>query len=295
MWSQERDRERNPYVYTDALLKVVDRIRADRQNDARNYPRDDGKKFTKEDVDADWREAEIVTLHALSNRRRKHVHRYEVLYMAEYFECEDYERNEMLAAAGYPVIPVDLDEDEFDRAMRLLRGTMERHTEPAYIVRRDWTIEEANQSLSRLFDEISGSRYDNFDFRRKNLLELIFDKQQPIRELLRPNWRATAERNLYLFRQANIYFQTTHWYKDRVASTRRLDPTTFDALWKLVHDPCYKPNTRELLGMMYRWERVGLSLRITQVPMCEYPQLWYYLPAQDMATQRVYKELGFLE
>jgi PAS domain-containing protein len=223
--------------------------------------------------------------------------RMDVNEIADYLHCNLKERNDLLMSLGYhPAEPL-LTDEEYRRALDAARRVMNYIPLPAYILTRDWTVQDWNEHILA-FLGWSQEYVSAILPQRLNILHLIFDHRLGMRERLEVRssvWEEMAWRNVYGFINHNILCRYDPWYKELVKEL--LELPDFRRVWLAV--------TRDTVPEQYRYLHIdfttdilapnGKLARFHSIFICNgdlyYPQVAAYIPADD-ESRSIFAELG---
>lgn len=222
-----------------------------------------------------------------------------IMEIADYLECSVEERNRLLRAAGYAPLPPYLEGDALAAILEAAEEILRDVQLPAYVITRDWTIHLVNEALLRLLG-ISEARFQAIPPTSRNIIDMIFDPDQPVRVALDPpqhplEWQRTAIRNVFGFKYANRFCERESWYRRQVEHWSRWPD--FVALWEGV-DPDRAPEAEESpqrFPLYTTWMQspvgpVCVRALFSSIGDDEFPQIVSYLPCGPADRAR-YAEL----
>lgn len=218
------------------LAEIIEKIRLQRKTGVKGKQRA-GKQFSQSELQ---HQAYRGYLNLLYGRVLNPPPRDEVIQIAEYLECTPAERNAILRAAGYAEEEALIAGDSLEAGLARARQVIAYLPFPAFVATRDWGIHDWNPHLLTLY-AITPEEADAVPPERRNVLDLIFDPEFPIRNRLGANdperrhiWRTTALQNIYWFKRNNRLSEEEPWYQKVVS--RLTDLPDFAELWEQV-DP----------------------------------------------------------
>ncbi|WP_298816262.1 MmyB family transcriptional regulator [Chloroflexus sp.] len=210
------------------VVHILERIREQRKQKYQDH-HSNGKRFTLEEME------ELVSTYRNARYRPEKsllLSRDELLKLCDHLECTSLERNEVLLAAHYEPVGVQLRPDELNKLIDIYLNMMRYLPFPAYLVTRDFNVQGWNRHIQTLLGW-EDSRIKHLRLAgRLNLLHLTFDRTLGVRDRMRApggSWEETALRNVYLFKVTNIHYRFDEWYTNLVTDLQKHDD--FDRIW----------------------------------------------------------------
>jgi PAS domain-containing protein len=211
--------------------------------------------------------------------------------------CTLKERNDLLVSLGYSPEEPFLTDQAYQRALQAARRTLNYIPLPAYILTRDWTVQDWNKHIVAFLGWTEDDLL-SIESSRLNILHLLFDHRLGLRSRLevRPSvWEEAAYRNVYGFINQNILCRYDTWYKELVRDLHALPD--FERVWRTVTSESV-PERYRYLHIDYLTEMqtlTGKMVRFHSIFICNgdlyYPQVAAYIPA-DSESQVAFAELG---
>ncbi|NWJ94375.1 MAG: hypothetical protein HXX20_01185 [Chloroflexi bacterium] len=234
--------------------------------------------------------------------------RWEIINLAELFECTSHQRNVLLAAAGYKT------EDEYvndpQRLKVLLQPLlqlMECTPYPCYILNKDWSILAISLTALEFF-AIPLTALMNLPPEHFNVLSLLLYEKSPLYALMKEGqenyWRQVVYRNVIGFKVENELCLYDDWFIKIIAHFRQFPE------FVRIYDEGYNPIKEQLeaanknpdnkdnfdwLDYKTRFVRNGITLTTRSVMAkagdLTHPQLVYYVPADEVTRDWFKDEL----
>ena len=221
--------------------------------------------------------------------------RWEIMNLAELFECTTHQRNVLLAAAGYKT-----EEEYVDDSQRLsvllepLLQIMEYTHYPCYIVNKNWDL-LAISSTALAFFGISPIEFKNFPTEYLNVLSLLLYKESPVRKMIEGEdslyWWGVLYRNIRGFKAENELCRYDTWYTKTINNFRQFPE------FRRIYDEGYTPidNEDDWLDFKTCFKRDGIELTtrsvISKAGDLPHPQLTHYVPADEVTRDWFRDEL----
>jgi hypothetical protein len=225
-----------------------------------------------------------------------------VSLIATYLECNISERNRLLVAAGYALVPVYLTGAELDTVLSECARVLRYVPAPSIVVTRDWDIHIINDRMLR-FMRITRAQWDQELTACHNILDLLCNDASPAYTQLMHNphsWRGTIERLILGYKVDNVFCEFESWHLERVARWRNLPGPAGPMLARMWDDikidrwqpaaavgadfTFYTMSLKQVSG-----EVVRLRPMFTIVGDYRYPRIISLLPA-DEASERVLQQ-----
>lgn len=214
-----------------------------------------------------------------------------VMEIADYLESPLEERNRLLIAAGHATLPSYHSGPDLVPLLAQTVAVLQIWPLPAYVINRDWDLHAINHAMLRLIG-LSVAEYAACPPARRNVIDLIFDVQLPLRNRLTTSidtWDAVAGHHIAAFQHANQHCTYEAWYQQRLA--RWMTLPGFAERWHDCHAPAdaYLQPTLPALRTPYG----RLHLRSLRTTVCTelFPQLVSYQPL-DAAGWRIFARCG---
>lgn len=221
-----------------------------------------------------------------------------ILAIADYLECDLFERSDLLVAAGYAPLEVQLEGSQLADAIRPRESVLYKYLKfPGYILTREWYIYDANQAMATFigldYRQIMSMKLEN-----RSLFRFIFDKELPVRQYIEQAgysyWQEMAIKNIKGFLIDNVLNRREKWFQDEIERLSK----TFPEFQKLYHEAVNtKPDIIDYLEFVTNFRIKGESLLVRSVlvrmAIANYPQITYFVPA-DANTEVVFRNLGFM-
>ena len=122
-----------------------------------------------------------------------------VMEMAACLECSSVERNQLLVAAGYAPVQVDLTPEELDVALGLAEYYISYLPVPAFVITRNWFIPRWNFHVLTLWDLTEDDANALAKSGSNHVLRLLFDPNLPVYHRMQRDdgaWDYTARLNI---------------------------------------------------------------------------------------------------
>ena len=227
-----------------------------------------------------------------SKRIKRPPARWEIMNLAELFQCNTHERNTLLVAAGYK--PEEQFIEDKVRLRRLIEPyyrVMEKTQYPCYIVNKDWRLLAMSSTALKFFG-LTKTYLLNFPPEYLNIISLLTMKESPIRDMIKAQgdeyWWRVIYRNIMGFKAENELCLYDQWYIKIIEKFR--ESKEFIRIYDEGYVPKLEPgeNTEDWMEYLTRFNREGVVLTtrsvIAKVGDLAHPQLIYYVPA-DKATE----------
>lgn len=201
------------YRVARTLIGEIEALRRKR----RQHWRENGSRGDKR-----WSQEELTQLaysgfhNLLIGRSRRVPSRPAVLRIAEYLECTTQETNDLLVAAEYLPLQVELREDDYQRAMDQAYALMHTVALPCVILGRRWQIVAMNRYTEALNAIPS---WEEVPPERRSMVHLFFDPHLPTHEVHASTpavWQRNASNMLRLLRRASLPFQHDAWFAQQL-------------------------------------------------------------------------------
>jgi transcriptional regulator with XRE-family HTH domain len=196
------------------LLQAIEAVRNKRQEDYRDRPHPQLKRFTQQELND---EACLTYKNWLIGRSNRLPSRSTLMQIADYLECSFSERNDLLLAAQYLPEQPEWEGNALQQALEHAQQVMETLPYPAIVVTHRFQIQAANELFLRIQELPS---FDTLPQHQRTMVHC----------LLNPNFRERSMRNteahamwqkhvlygLQHFKQQNALYQYDAWYQQFV-------------------------------------------------------------------------------
>lgn len=207
--------------------------------------------------------------------------RNQVLDLADYFECNLTERNQLLVSAGYAPLNLYLTGSELQDALKVGFETLHLMPWPSIVITRDWTIHGVNAAVLQLF-QLDQQQFERLPLEKRHVLHLTFDPNLPLYPLFCGGtaiWKEAARRDVLTFLRENPFALQEEWFQLCVQQLMQLP--VFPELWKHAsEDHAEVPlSPLHLLHLqMASGETLQLRLTYTLLGELDYPRILSYIP-----------------
>ncbi|MFB5267473.1 hypothetical protein ACE41H_11865 [Paenibacillus enshidis] len=272
------------------VLGEIEALRMKRQRQLADRPHPSLKRFTQQELND---EAFPSYKNLLVGRSRRIPDRQTMMSIAEYLECASDERNDLLLAAGYLPIQIELEGRALERALEWAQQTMRSIPFPSMIVTHTQDIKGVNEPFRRLFDIPHDRSYDGL----MNRIDFHFNPDLPIRSRSTfdkasfEQWEAHAINGINAFKREHLLSRYDVWYQKLLYRVQKYNVDEYlnmpDAEEKLEHTQttlARMESSGELVPIRYRQVSISAGSRV-------YPQIEVFLPV-DAAARKVFADLG---
>jgi hypothetical protein len=201
------------------LVGEIEALREQRRIQHAQQPLSNSKRFTQEELADHCRLSYKNLLYGYTNRLPSRAH---VLVIADYLECTITETNDLLAAAEYMPVQVELRADHEQAVLE--QATFYVHTLPlpAIVFRRGWEIVAVNrfQLTLNLLPSL-----DIIPHEKRTAVHWLCDPTLPSHRVHAPNsatWQANVQDLAGLFRTSLQPFQRESWLRAQMERWRAL-------------------------------------------------------------------------
>lgn len=225
--------------------------------------------------------------------------RQEILDLADYLQCDLYERNRLLVSAGFPFIEVRLKDEELKKAINISKINTRFLSLPSYLINADWTIYGWNDAILKLLD-VDEREFGQITDDKRNLLWLLFDEKLPVYKLIdhtKGNWEYTVRRNILGFKMINYSHRYEKWFSDLIKHCYELPrfrdtwrSTQIDSWPRIIEEDSNLGGYTTFLRTRNDKVVKVMSLN-TSFGNWIYPQTISYSPA-NVEGEFVFRELG---
>jgi transcriptional regulator with XRE-family HTH domain len=271
------------------LLGAIEAVRITRQEEYREKPHPQLKRFTQQELND---EACSTYKNWLIGRSNRLPSRSMLMTIADYLECSLSERNDLLVAAQYLPEQPEWEGDELRQALEHAQQIMETLPYPAAVVTHAVQVQAANEFFLRLFglpplDTIPRHQRDTIHF----LFHPDFRSRSAINAEAHTMWQKQVLYGIRYFKQQNVLYQYDTWYQQSVQRWCD-DIVDFQEYWEKAREaarqeaapvkivPARMATSGELLPIRTRHVLVSVSSKT-------YPAVSALVPV-DEAARAVY-------
>ncbi|SFL37840.1 hypothetical protein SAMN04487943_101253 [Gracilibacillus orientalis] len=276
------------------LLVEIETIRIKRQQEYSNpqtHPLI--KRFTQQELND---VAYTTYKNLLVGRSSRMPNRQALINIADYLECTNVERNDLLITAAYLPVQNHLGEQTHDFALDQAREIMNTIPFPGMIVNYDLEVKAMNRPFHYLFDIPLDININS----KINMVDLHFNQELPIRSrsafdtISYHQWELHAISGIQAFKINNMLFHNDDWYQSLTQDFRQnydvnkyWKMSTKDLDNKAIKTRQILANTgtsRGLFPIRYREIHIAVSNR-------KYPEIVVYLPV-DASARQAFEHIG---
>jgi hypothetical protein len=274
------------------LLGAIEAVRITRQEKYRDQSHLQLKRFTQQELND---EACPTYKNWLIGRSHRLPSRSLLMQIADYLECSEVERNNILLAAQYLPEQSEWEGDELRRALERAQQIMEVLPYPAIVVTHTFQVQAANEFFLRLLEL---PPLETIPPHQCSTIHFLFHPDVCRRSTLtaeaRALWQTHALSGLQLFKQQNVLSQYDAWYQQSVK--RWCELPGFQAYWEKAREESRQeiaPIKVVLARMATTGEVLSIRLRHMLVPISgkSSPAVSAFLPV-DEAARAVYASFG---
>jgi hypothetical protein len=268
------------------LVTEIEALRLKRRAQWQERLHPNGKQFTQEEL-CDLAYPSYKNL--LKGRTLRLPSRVALLGIADYLECALHETNDLLLAAEYMPLQVELRADQERVALEQARHMMHSFPLPTILVTRGWHWEEHNRFFQNIYPSLVLHQ-----LRHRSIFDVILTPMFPFRHAWGPDaptWRTNIQSFLTLFRDVHRPFRREAWYQQMLTQAQR-DYPDIAPLWAPIA-------ATEELQLVYQHRMLdtitGVIFHNRAFPLtfgpAAFPQLIVTMPV-DAAARQVYQRAG---
>jgi transcriptional regulator with XRE-family HTH domain len=267
------------------LLEAIEAVRGKRQEDYRDRPHPQLKRFTQQELND---EACLTYKNWLIGRSNRLPSRSTLMQIADYLECSFSERNDLLLAAQYLPEQPEWEGDALRQALEQAQQIMETLPYPAIVVTHAFQIQAANEFFLRLMEL---PPLDTLPPHRLTMVHCLLN--QDFRERSMRNteahamWQKHVLYGLQHFKQQNALYQYDAWYQQLVKQWCDEIPN-FQEYWDRAREETWQevaPTKMVFARMATGGEVLPIQIRHMQISVSSktYPAVSALLPVDEVA------------